>query len=76
MQTAKLFKSGNSQAVRLPKEHRFSGSEVGIKKVGDTVILFPIEQVFTTFLNGLSGFTEDFLSDYSRCATQQVRESL
>jgi antitoxin VapB len=39
MQTAKLFKNGRSQAVRLPKEMQFSGSEVFIKKVGDHVEL-------------------------------------
>ena len=39
--TAKLFKNGNSQAVRLPKEFRFEGEEVYIKKVGKKVILEP-----------------------------------
>ncbi len=39
MQTAKLFKNGRSQAVRLPKEMQFSGSEVFIKRVGDHVEL-------------------------------------
>ena len=40
---AKLFKHGRSQAVRLPKECRFSGSEVRVAKVGERVILEPIE---------------------------------
>jgi len=40
MDTAKLFQNGQSQAVRLPKEFRFAGEEVFIKKVGHTVILF------------------------------------
>ncbi len=39
MQTAKLFKNGRSQAVRLPKEMQFAGNEVFIKKVGDHVEL-------------------------------------
>ena len=39
---AKIFKHGRSQAVRLPKEFRFSGSEVRVTKVGDRVILEPI----------------------------------
>ena len=38
MMTAKLFENGRSQAVRLPKECRFSGDEVAINKVGDIVI--------------------------------------
>jgi len=41
MKTAKFFAAGQSQAVRLPKDYRFSGDEVGIKKVGDIVLLFP-----------------------------------
>jgi antitoxin VapB len=41
MVTAKLFKSGGSQAVRLPKEFRFSGTEVIIEKQGDAVLLKP-----------------------------------
>ncbi|MEI6414033.1 MAG: AbrB/MazE/SpoVT family DNA-binding domain-containing protein [Pseudomonadota bacterium] len=41
MQTAKIFTSGNSQAVRLPKEFRFVDNEVVIKKVGCVIMLFP-----------------------------------
>jgi len=37
--TAKIFTSGRSQAVRLPKEYRFKGNEVYIKKVNEKVIL-------------------------------------
>ena len=40
--TAKLFMHGRSQAVRLPKEFRFAGSEVKVSKVGDRVILEPL----------------------------------
>ena len=39
MATAKVFKSGNSQAVRLPKEFRFEGQEVDIFRRGDEVVL-------------------------------------
>jgi len=40
--TAKLFKNGSSQAVRLPKECRFAGDEVVVKRFGDMVILVPM----------------------------------
>jgi antitoxin VapB len=40
--TAKLFRNGNSQAVRLPREMRFKGDRVRVRKVGDTVVLEPI----------------------------------
>jgi antitoxin VapB len=42
MGIAKLFWSGRSQAVRLPKEYRFEGKEVRIRKHGDAVILEPV----------------------------------
>ena len=41
---AKIFKNGRSQAVRIPKEFRFKGSEVKISKKGDKVILEPVER--------------------------------
>jgi antitoxin VapB len=40
--TARVFKNGRSQAVRLPKAFRFKGSEVKIRKEGDKVILEPL----------------------------------
>jgi len=42
--TAKLFMHGRSQAVRLPKEFRFEGQEVRVSRVGNKVILEPIEK--------------------------------
>jgi antitoxin VapB len=41
LNAAKIFKNGQSQAVRLPKEFRFDTDEVFISKEGDKVILFP-----------------------------------
>ena len=41
--TAKLFMHGRSQAVRLPKEFRFPGKEVRVRRVGDGVLLEPME---------------------------------
>ncbi len=41
MATAKLFRNGRSQAVRLPKEFRFAGEEVSIRREGRRVILEP-----------------------------------
>jgi antitoxin VapB len=51
METAKIFQNGNSQAVRLPKNCRFLGDEVGVKKVGNTVLLFPLGSAWVDFLN-------------------------
>jgi antitoxin VapB len=41
MKTAKVFKQGNSQAVRLPKEFRVTADELFIKKSGDSIVLTP-----------------------------------
>ena len=76
MQTAKLFVNGRSQAVRLPKEYNFSGTDVFIQKVGDSVILFPKDRAWETFLNGLNGFTDDFLLNGREQPAMQEREGL
>lgn len=77
IETAKLFQNGQSQAVRLPKEYRFTDDEVYIKKIGHSVILFPKDRVWETFLEGLNSFTDDFLPNgrEEQGATQE-RESL
>jgi antitoxin VapB len=41
MKTAKVFKQGNSQAVRLPKEFRLSEDEVEIRREGEAIVLLP-----------------------------------
>jgi antitoxin VapB len=46
--TARLFTSGGSQAVRLPKAYRFEGRQVRIRKDGDAVILEPLRKKATT----------------------------
>jgi antitoxin VapB len=44
--TAKLFMHGRSQAVRLPKEFRLPGKEVRVRRIGQGVLLEPIDQPF------------------------------
>lgn len=62
-QTAKLFWSGRSQAVRLPKEFRLAGDEVRIRKEGAAVILEPIATDWQ-WLDDIAGkFPEDFFRD-------------
>jgi antitoxin VapB len=62
MDTAKLFKNGNSQAVRLPKEFQFPGAEVFIKKVGPNVVLSPKDDPWTSLILSLDMFSGDFMS--------------
>ena len=62
MLTAKLFTNGSSQAVRLPKEFRFTGNEVYAQKIGESVILVPKSKAWETFIEGINGFTDDYFN--------------
>lgn len=61
MLTAKLFTNGSSQAVRLPKEFRFNGTEVYVQKVGSSLMLVPKDKAWETFLEGINEFSDDYL---------------
>ena len=71
IQTAKLFINGRSQAVRLPKEFRFEGSEVYIRKLGDKVILSSKQPSWDEFFNSASVFDDDFLSERENSIPQE-----
>jgi len=75
MGTARLFQNGNSQAVRLPKEFRISGTEVKIYKRGNQVILEPIETTWDSLFESLREFPDDFLKDGRNQPAMQERES-
>jgi len=75
METAKLFRNGSSQAVRLPKEFRMPGNEVKIFKKGNHVILEPIETIWDQLFESLTEFPEDFLKDGRNQPGMQKRES-
>jgi antitoxin VapB len=62
MQTARLFSNGRSQAVRLPKNFRFSGNDVFINKIGKMVVLLPKDDPWSSLINSLDQFTDDFMS--------------
>lgn len=63
MKTAKIFKNGQSQAVRLPKEFRFDDTEVFIKKSGDIVHLIPRSASWNSLFDSLSKFSSDFMEE-------------
>jgi len=73
MQIAKLFSNGRSQAVRLPKECRFEGEEVYIKKYDDIVILIPKKSPWSPMLDSLNKFSDDFMEKRDD-AKAQARE--
>lgn len=63
MNTAKIFKSGNSQAVRLPKEFQFKGNEVYVKRVGRDIILTAKDDPWGSLMDSLDRFSDDFMSE-------------
>ena len=66
MQQAKLFQNGQSQAVRLPKDFRFDGDSVTIKKVGRAVVLLPLNEPWETLFDALGQFSPDFMEERSQ----------
>ena len=63
MEAVKLFKNGESQAVRLPKAYRFKGQEVFITKIGDAVILMPKKSKMNLLIDSLDKFSDDLLTE-------------
>ena len=76
MKTAKLFKNGQSQAVRLPKEFRMAGSEVYIKKEGEAIVLLPKEKSWESIFESLNHFEKDFKIERNQPEENQKREPM
>lgn len=68
--TAKIFVTGRSQAVRLPKEFRFKGNEVRIRKEGSSVILEPINDDWE-WLNDIHAVVD---KDFEEAAEEQLSD--
>jgi antitoxin VapB len=76
METAKLFWSGRSQAVRLPKAFRFPGAEVRIRRRGAAVILEPVVEDWS-WLDGVIGPVDaDFAAATTERPAPQQRPAL
>jgi antitoxin VapB len=75
MKTAKLFRNGQSQAVRLPKEFRFEGDFVYVKKSGNAVVLLPANGIWAALVESLDEFSDDFMADRNQPKAQE-REAL
>ena len=63
MLSAKIFKSGNSYVVRLPKEYKTDYKELNIKKVGDIILLIPKNNIRKSFSDSLDMFTDDYMEN-------------
>lgn len=62
MREARLFKNGQSQAVRLPKEYRMSGDSVYVRKLGGIVMLIPKEGSWDSLIDACDRFSDDFMA--------------
>ena len=63
MMTAKVFENGRSQAVRLPKECRFTTDEVAVNRIGDIVLLMPKTNKWSSFMQAVDMFYDDFMEE-------------
>lgn len=75
MKTAQLFMNGRSQAVRLPKDCRFEGTDVYVKKFEGMIILFSKDDPWASLLNSLDQFSDDFMQDRQQ-SSQLTRNGL
>jgi len=75
MDTAKVFQSGNSQAIRLPKEFRIRGERVRIFRHGNQIVLEPLEPTWDALFESLADFPEDFMQHGRLQPEAQERES-
>ena len=77
MDTAKLFKNGQSQAVRLPKQYAFKGTEVFVKKIGGIVMLISKNSnPWKPFIDSLDRFSPDFMTSRPEQGMAEARDSL
>lgn len=75
METARLFASGRSQAVRLPKAYRFQGAEVAVKRLGNGVLLLPVDDPWGMLEAALDEFEPGFRLEREQ-PPQQVRPDI
>ncbi len=71
METAKIFKNGRSQAVRLPKEFRFKGKEVFIRKEGANIILSEKPDSWEAFFLSGNKRTSDFMQEREQLVLEE-----
>lgn len=75
MAFARIFQSGNSQAVRLPEDFRFDVDQVEIFRRGDEVVLRPVAASAAAIFDALAGLPDDFMPDGRNDTPPQERES-
>ncbi|MFT4047945.1 MAG: type II toxin-antitoxin system VapB family antitoxin [Solimonas sp.] len=76
MTIARVFKSGNSQAVRLPKQFRLDVSEVEIFRRGDEIVLKAVPKGMATAFHLLADMPDDFFAEGRSDPSPQKRKGL
>ena len=76
MATAKVFRSGNSQAVRIPREFQFDTDEVEIERRGDEIILRPPVRNLRGAFDALAALPDDFCAEGREDLLPQSRKGL
>ena len=71
---AKLFMNGGSQAIRLPKEFRFEGDEVCVKRLGSAIIVYPKGRAWEMLDKAIGKVDEDFMADRNQPPEAEKRE--
>ena len=74
MTYAKVFTSGNSQAIRLPKNFHVSDTQLCIKKIGSSIVLFREDNPWDSFERSFNEFPDDFFIEERKQPEAQERE--
>jgi antitoxin VapB len=71
MITTKVFQSGNSQAVRIPREYRIDSDKVVVNRIGKALVILPEDESWSLFSEGVREIGEDYPSSIERDKPQE-----
>lgn len=74
MLTARVFKSGNSQAIRIPKEVQTEREEFCIRRVGEGFVLFPADDPWFPLRLSIGQMPDDFMTERDQPGWDEVPE--
>ena len=72
MATTKVFKNGNSQAIRIPSEMHTDRKDLIIKKIGETFIAYPVDDPWLPLRQVIGAFPEEYMLDRDQPVWEQV----
>ena len=72
MTVTKVFKNGNSQAIRIPQEMRTTEKEFYITKIGSAYIAFPADDPLMPVRQAIGTFSDDFMSERDQPSWDEV----